>query len=54
MRVQYLGQEDSLWYEMEIHSSILARKIPWTEKPGGLQSTRLQRVRLDLVTKQQQ
>ena len=26
-------------------SSILARRIPWTEKPGGLQSMGLQRVR---------
>ena len=24
---------------MAIHSSILAWKIPWTEEPGGLQST---------------
>ena len=24
--------------EMETHSSILAWRIPWTEKPGGLQS----------------
>ena len=29
-----LGQEDPLEKEMAIHSSILARKIPWTEKPG--------------------
>ena len=35
-------------------SSILAWKIPWTKKPGGLQSMGLQRVRHDLVTKQQQ
>ena len=34
MQVQSLGQEYSLEEEMEIHSSILARKIPWTEKPG--------------------
>ena len=40
--------------EMATHSSILAWKIPWTEEPGGLQSQRLQRVRHDLVTKQQQ
>ena len=32
---------------MATHSSILAGKIPWTEKPGGLQSTELQRVRHD-------
>ena len=29
--------------EMVINSSILAWKIPWTEKPGGLQSIGLQR-----------
>ena len=37
-RVQSLGQEDPLEGEMATHSSILAWKIPWTEKPGGLQS----------------
>ena len=36
---------------MATHSSILAWEIPWTEEPGGLQSTRLQRVRHDLATK---
>ena len=44
-RVSSLGQEDPLEEEMAIHSSILAWRIPWTEKPGGLQSTGLQRVR---------
>ena len=34
--VQSLGREDPLEEEMETHSSILARKIPWTEEPGGL------------------
>ena len=29
-------------------------EIPWTEEPAGLQSMGLQRVRHDLVTKQQQ
>ena len=29
---------------MTAHSSILAWKIPWTEEPGGLQSTESQRV----------
>ena len=37
--------------EMATHSSILAWKIPWTEEPGGLQSTGSQRVRHNLVTK---
>ena len=34
--VQPLGREDSLEKEMATYSSILAWKIPWTEKPGGL------------------
>ena len=42
--VQSLGWEDPLEKEMIIHSSILAWEIPWTEKPGGLQSTGSQRV----------
>ena len=33
----------SLEKEMATHSSSLAWKIPWTEKPGGLQSMRSQR-----------
>ena len=33
---QSLGWEDPLEKEMETHSSILAWRIPWTEKPGGL------------------
>ena len=33
MWVQFLGQEDPLEQEMATHSSILAWKIPWTEKP---------------------
>ena len=37
-RVQSLGQEDPLEKKMATHSSILAWEIPWTEKPGGLQS----------------
>ena len=41
---QSLGQEDPLEKEMAIHSSILARKIPWTEEPGGLQLMGLERV----------
>ena len=32
-RVQSLGQEDPL-EDMANHSSILARKTPWTEEPG--------------------
>ena len=35
---------------MEIHSSILAWRIPWTEEPGELQSIGSQRVAHDLAT----
>ena len=38
MQVQSLGQEDPLEMETAPHSRILAWRIPWTEKPGGLQS----------------
>ena len=37
--VQSLGWEDPLEEEMATHSIILAWRIPWTEEPGGLQST---------------
>ena len=43
-RFQSLGREDPLEEEMATHSSILAWRIPWTEEPGGLQSTGSQRV----------
>ena len=46
-QVQSLGREDPLEKEMATHSSILAWKIPQTEKPGRLQSTGSQRVRHD-------
>ena len=36
------GQEDPLEKEMATHSSVLAWRIPWTEKAGGLQSMRSQ------------
>ena len=42
--VQSLSWEDPLEKEMATHSSTLAWKIPWTEKPGRLQSMGLQRV----------
>ena len=45
--VQFLGQEDPLEKEMATHSSTHAWKIPWMEKPGGLQSMGSQRVRHD-------
>ena len=46
-RVRSLGWQDPLEKEMATLSSILAWKIPWTEEPGGLQSTGSQRVRHD-------
>ena len=45
--VRSLGWEDPLEKEMVTHSSILAWRIPWTEKPGRLQSMGSQRVRHD-------
>ena len=36
--VQFLGWEDPLEKGMATHSSILVWIIPWTEKPGRLQS----------------
>ena len=38
-QVGSLGWEDPLEKEVATYSSILAWKIPWTEEPGGLQST---------------
>jgi len=49
--VRSLGWEDPPEKEMTTHSSTLAWKIPWTEEPGRLQSTRLQsRTRLSDFT----
>ena len=39
-----LGWEDPLEKKRATHSNIRAWRIPWTEEPGGLQSTGLQRV----------
>ena len=44
MQVGSLSWEDPLEEEIAIHSGILARKIPWSEEPGGLQSMGSQRV----------
>ena len=49
--VHSLSQEDPLEKEMATHSSILAWKIPLTEKPSG---ATVHRVTKDLATKQQQ
>ena len=46
-QVRSLGQEDTLEKKTTVHSSILAWEIPWTEEPGGLQSTGSQRVGCD-------
>ena len=47
-----LDQEDPLEEGIATHSIILAWKIPWTEKTGGLQTMGSQRVRHDFETEQ--
>ena len=47
-QVQSLGPEDPLKKEMATHSSIPAWEIPWTEEPGGLQTTGSQKSRTRL------
>ena len=37
-QVPFMDQEDPLEKKMATHSSILTWRIPWTEKPGRLQS----------------
>ena len=49
IQVRSLGQEDALEKEMATHFSILAWEIPWTEKPGRLQSMGLQKSRIQLT-----
>ena len=51
MGVLSLGQEDPLEKDMESLSRILVWEIPWTEKPGGLQSMGWQRMEYNLATK---
>ena len=53
MQVQFLDRKEPIEKEMATHSSILAWEIPRTEEPGRLQFTKSQRVRLDLVTKEE-
>ena len=43
-RVRFLSWEDPLERRRATHSSILAWRTPWTEKPGGQQSMGSQRV----------
>ena len=45
MQVRSLGQENPLEEKRATHPSILTWRNPWTEEPGGLQSTGSQRVR---------
>ena len=54
MWVQSLSWEDPLEKKMATHSSIVAWKTPWTERPDALQTMGLQRVGHDLATEQQQ
>ena len=49
-QVQPLSLEVPLKEEMATHSTILAWRIPWTEKPGRLQSMGSQRVGHDWAT----
>ena len=49
-----VGWEDPLEKERAAHSSILAWRIPWTEKPGGSQSMGSQKNWTRLSDKQQQ
>ena len=49
-QVSSLSQEDPLEEETATHSSILAWRIPWTEKPGRLPPMGLQRVGHDWMT----
>ena len=47
MWVRSLSRDDPLEEGMAAHSSVLAWRSPWTEKPDGLQSMGSQRVRHD-------
>ena len=48
--VRFLDPEDPLEKGLATHSSILARRIPWTEEPGGVQAMGSQRVGHDWAT----
>ena len=50
MQVRSLGWEVPWEEGVATHSSIHAWRIPWAEKPGGLQSMELQRVGHEWVT----
>ena len=51
--VRSLDWEDPLEKGMATHSSVLAWSTPWTEEPGGLQSTEVTELHMAEVTKQQ-
>ena len=51
LQIQSMGWEDPLEKELETHSGILAWEIPWTEEPGRLQSTGLQKSQTRLSNK---
>ena len=44
MQLPSLGREGPLEEEMATRSSVLAWRVPWTQEPGGLQTTGSQRV----------
>ena len=48
MPVQSLSLEDPLEKERAIYFSFLAWNVPWTEKPGELQSTESQKSQIQL------
>ena len=50
-QIQSLRWEDPLEKDMVTHSIILAWRIPWTEKPGRLQSTGSQITYINKSTK---
>ena len=54
MRGRSLGREGSLEEGIATHCSILAWRTPWTEAPGGLQSTGSQIVRHNWTTEHSQ
>ena len=49
-----LGWEDPLEKKMVTHSNILVWRIPWTEEPGKLQTTRSQNSWIGLSVSKQQ
>ena len=52
-RVLSIVGENPLERGIATHCSTLARRIPWTEEPGGLQSMGSQRIGHDRVTNTQ-